>query len=319
MKRNDDPRFDQEEYDFWSFMLGLLVVWGFIWCAMPADASPPDPWVRMTSPSGCSGGVFHSSREHGIWIATCKHCVRRPGRVRLVFFQDGQRSKKVDGQFVRAHRRYDCSIVWVSPDKFYELPTAVPIADGDIGPFKGQAVYAVGSYAGGAVTPAVRHVAISSVDRGAYEFRLNDLAWGGHSGGPVVDAASGRMLGVLWGSSRRTSSVTSNRALLETFYGIGNTSQGLYSVDDNIDAVHQVARKPKVRVEANRQDLADIRRDVEGSHYLRDHFDWHWDTDWYRSTPRIEWRVNGEKEYADKWHGPDGFIWQFRNTGGQFY
>jgi len=295
----------------------VIVFLAFFTCVITAYGSPPDPWVRMTSPSGCSGGVFHSSREYGIWIATCKHCVRRPGRVRLVFFQDGQRAK-VDGQFVCSHPRRDCAIVWVAADKFYELPTAVPIADGDLGPYVGQAVYAVGSYAGGTVTPAARHVAISRVDRGAYQFRINDYAWGGHSGGPVVDAASGRMLGVLWGTSGRTSLVTSNRALLETLYGTWNTGQGMYSIDDNIDTRHQVARKPEIRVEANRQDLADIRRDVENTHYLRDHFDWRWDTDWYRSSPRIEWRVNGKKKYADRWYGPDGFIWQYRETGGRF-
>ncbi len=202
--------------------MGALVFWAFIWCAMNAHASPPDPWVRMTSPSGCSGGVFHASREHGVWIATCKHCVNRRGRVRLVFFKDGQRAK-VDGEFVRSHPRYDCSIVWVSADNFSKLPTAVPLADGYAGPFKGQAVYVVGSYAGKTVTPAVRHVAISSVDRGAYQFRLNDSAWRGHSGGAVVDADSGRMLGVLWGTSGRTSLVTSNRALLELVYGTWGT------------------------------------------------------------------------------------------------
>lgn len=295
----------------------FAVMIAFYACVMTAYGSPPDPWVRMTSPSGCSGGVFHASREHGIWIATCKHCVRRPGRVRLVFFQDGQRAK-VDGQFIRSHRRYDCSIVWVSPDHFYELPAAVPLADGYIGPFKGQAVYAVGSYAGGTVTPAARHVAISSVDRGAYQFRLNDYAWGGHSGGPVVDAASGRLLGVLWGTSGRTSLVTSNRALLETVYGTWNTGQGMYSVDDDLNA-EQVSHKPEVKVHANRSDLQQIQRDVNASHFLRDHFDWDWDVDSWRATPRIEWRKsNGRRTYSDGWYGVDGFIWQYRDSGGQF-
>jgi len=175
---------------FWQTMqltIATVVIFlAFVTCVMTAFGSPPDPWVRMTSPSRCSGGVFHSSREYGIWIATCKHCVRRPGRVRLIFFQDGQRAK-VDGQFVRSHPRYDCSIVWVNPDHFYDLPQSTPLADGDIGPYTGQSVYAVGSYAGGTVTPAARHVLISSVNRGAFRFKLNDSAWGGHSGGPVVD------------------------------------------------------------------------------------------------------------------------------------
>lgn len=330
-----------------SFAIAVVIVFlAFCACVMTTHGSPPDPWVRMTSPSGCSGGVFHASREYGIWIATCKHCVNRSGRVRLVFFQDGQRAK-VDGEFVRAHRRYDCSIVWVSADKFYELPTAVPLADGDVGPFAGQAVYAVGSYAGGTVTPAARHVAISRVDRGAYQFRLNDYAWGGHSGGPVVDAASGRMLGVLWGTSGRSSLVTSNRALLETLYGTWTSTQlapepeqGFYSVHDDVDAKNieltnilprkglrclalkdakPVARKPEIDVHANRSDLNRIRRDVDASHFLRDHFDWDWDTDRYRSTPRIEWRVNGRKKYTDRWYGVDGFIEQYRQTGGQYY
>ena len=301
----------------WSAIAVIMVLIQMLACVGIAYGSPPDPWVRMTSPSGCSGGVFHASREYGIWIATCKHCVNRRGRVRLTFFQDGQR-KSFDGEFVRAHRRYDCAIVWVAADKFGELPTAVPLADGDVGPYKGQAVYAVGSYAGGTVTPAARHVAISRVDRGAYQFRLNDYAWGGHSGGPVVDAASGRLLGVLWGTTRRTSLVTSNRALLETLYGTWNTGQGMYSVHDDIDA-KPVARKPEIDVHANLSDLQRIRREVNASHFLRDHFEWDWDTDRYRSTPRIEWRVNGRKKYTDSWYGPDGFLWQYRQTGGQFY
>jgi len=197
-------------------LTGAVLV--FFLFVMSACGAPPDPWIRMTSPSGCSGGVFHASRAHGVWIATCKHCVNRRGRVRLVFFKDGQRAK-VDGQFVRAHPRYDCSIVWVSPDHFAELPAAVPLADGYAGPFKDQPVFVAGSYAGRTVTPAVRHVAISSVGREAYQFRLNDNAWRGHSGGPVVDAVTGGLLGVLRGTSGRTSLVTSNRALLELLYG----------------------------------------------------------------------------------------------------
>ena len=303
-----------------SFQLTIASViffLAFASCVVTVFGSHPDPWVRMTSPSGCSGGVFHASREYGIWIASCKHCVNRPGRVRLVFFQDGQRAK-VDGRFVRSHPRYDCSVVWVSPDHFYELPVAVPIADSWYGPYKGQAVYAVGSYAGGTVTPVVRHVAVSSVDRGAYQFRLNDYAWGGHSGGPVVDAATGRLLGVLWGTSGRTSLVTSNRALLETVYGTWNTGQGMYSVDDAIDA-ERVARKPEIDVRANRTDLMRIQREVNESHFLRDHFRWDWDLDSWRTVPRIEWRKgNGRRTFSDGWHGQDGFIWQYRNGGGQF-
>ena len=304
------------DYDLVSFVMAIVVYWGFGWCIANASASPPDPWVRMTSPSGCSGGVFHSSRENGVWIATCKHCVNRKGRVSFTFFKDGQRAK-VSGEFIRSHPRHDCAIVWVSADNFSELPKAMPIAVAYLGPFKGQAVYAVGSYAGGTVTPAARHVAISSVDRGAYQFRLNDYAWGGHSGGAVVDAETGGMLGVLWGTSGRTSLVTSNRALLETFYGIWDTGQGMYSVNDDIDT-QQVARKPDVKVKANRQDLDKIRREIEASHYLNDHFDFDFDHEWFRDTPRIEWKTNRKETWSDGWYGVDGFIWQYRNSGGRF-
>ena len=341
-----------------SILLAIGVVIFFLAfssCVITAFGSPPDPWVRMTSPSGCSGGVFHASREYGIWIATCKHCVNRDGRVRLVFFQDGQRAN-VDAYFVRSHPRYDCSILWTSADNFYELPQQAPIADSWFGPYKGQAVYSVGSYAGRTIHPAARHLAVSSIDRGGYQFRLNDYAWGGHSGGPVVDAFSGKMLGVLWGTSGRTSLVTSNRALLETVYGtpksyllgkqfvgvtgkipyllgkhfpcrepsVGllghtwNTGQGMYSVHDDIYS-EPVARKPEIDVKANRNDLYRIQREVAASHVLRDHFDWDWDVDSWRDTPRIEWRkANGRRTYSDGWHGQDGFIWQYRNGGGQF-
>ncbi len=281
-----------------SILLAIGVVIFFLAfssCVITAFGSaPPDPWVRMTSPSGCSGGVFHASREYGIWIATCKHCVNRDGRVRLVFFQDGQRAN-VDAYFVRSHPRYDCSILWTSADNFYELPQQAPIADSWFGPYKGQAVYSVGSYAGRTIHPAARHLAVSSIDRGGYQFRLNDYAWGGHSGGPVVDAFSGKMLGVLWGTSGRTSLVTSNRALLEMVYGTWNTGQGMYSVVDDLKA-EPVARKPEIDVKANRSDLQRIQRDVNESHFLRDHFDWDWDLDSWRDTPRIEWRkANGRR------------------------
>lgn len=299
-------------------MVALVLFLAFVFCAMPAFGSPPDPWVRMTSPSGCSGGVFHSSREYGIWIATCKHCVNRDGRVSLTFFKDGQRAK-VNAYFIRSHPRYDCSILWTSANNFYELPQQAPIADSWFGPYNGQAVYSVGSYAGRTIHPAARHLAIRSVDRGAYQFRLNDYAWGGHSGGPVVDAVYGKMLGVLWGTSGRTSLVTSNRALLETIYGPWEAAQGLYSVNDVIYD-KPVARKPEIDVHANSSDIEQIRREVNGSHFLRDHFRWDWDLDSWRDTPRIEWRNgNGKMTYSEGgWHGVDGFIWQYRNSGGQF-
>lgn len=316
--RNLDDR--PKGIGFWPLLqltiATFILFWLFVAGVMTAFGAPPDPWVRMTFPSGCSGGVFHASREYGIWIATCKHCVNRKGRVRLMFFQDGQRAK-VDGQFVRSHPQHDCAIVWVSSDNFYELPQQAPLADSWYGPYKGQPVYLIGSYAGNTVHPAVRHVSIKSINRGAYQFNLNDDAWGGSSGGSVVDAATGRMLGVLWGSKGGTSFITSNKALLETVYGTELFKQGMYSVNDDVHA-QQVARKPKIDVEANRKDIEDIRREVESSHYLNDHFDFDFDTDWFRSTPRIEWKINGKGTYSDGWHGVDGFIWQYRNSGGQF-
>ena len=284
-----------------------------------AQSAPPDPWVRMTSPSGCSGGVFHASREYGVWIATCKHCVNRPGRVRLVFFKDGQRAN-VDGQFVRSHRRYDCAVVWVSADHFYELPAVVQLATPDIGPFVGQAVYAVGSYAGGTITPAVRHLSIKSVRSGAYEFILNDDAWGGHSGGPVICATTGRLLGNLWGTRWDKAAITSNRALFETLYGTWaterSTGQGLYAVHDPIE---QLASKPDVKVSANRRDIDRIKKEVRASHFLDRHFDFDFDTDWFRKTPRVEWKIDGKKWYYDGWTGQDGFISQYQQTGGTYY
>lgn len=292
-----------------------------------AHAAPPDPWVRMTRPSGCSGGIFHASRQHGIWIATCKHCVSRPGRVDLVFFDDGQRAK-VTGQFVQAHPRYDCAIVWCAADRFWELPRAVPLAGPDVGPFRGQAVYAVGSYAGGTITPAARHIAISSVSRGAYEFYLNDSAWGGHSGGAVVDANSGRLLGVLWGTTGGRSIITSNRALLETLIAAFRNGwsrrderrPAMFSVEDDLsnDDAEAVRYEHDITVRGPTRELLKIQREVITSHYLRAHFDWDWDHENWLQRPRVEWEVAGKKWYIDGWNGQDDFIVRFQKTGGPF-
>jgi len=84
------------------------------------------------------------------------------------------------------------------------------------------------------------------------------------------------------------------------------------------DPIEQVAVKTKVKVRANRRDLDRIRWDVEGSHYLRDHFDWRWDHEFLRGTPRIEWKIDGQEIHSRGWHGIDGFIWQYRNMGGRF-
>ncbi len=84
------------------------------------------------------------------------------------------------------------------------------------------------------------------------------------------------------------------------------------------DLVVPAARKPEVKVEANRKDLERIQGDVHRSHFLKDHFDWHFDVDRYRSTPKIEWKIDGQKIRSEGWHGVDGFIWQYRNTGGRF-
>ncbi|QDU79655.1 hypothetical protein Pla110_13660 [Polystyrenella longa] len=78
-----------------------------------AKAGPPDPWVRMTKPSGCSGVVFAASKENGIWLQTCRHCVTEKQVVSFRFFKDGQASPPVDGVCVAHHNTADIAICWV--------------------------------------------------------------------------------------------------------------------------------------------------------------------------------------------------------------
>lgn len=196
----------------------LLVIAGIVFGSMRScDGAPPDPVFRMESPSGCSGGWFHASRKHGLWGATCSHCVATARQsVRLRLFKDGHRSPTVQGYCFAASRGHDASVVWVPPAnyRYRELPLTFRLHP--TGPRYGQTVFAVGSFAGGTVAPAARKVAVNRIGR--YEFQLNDSAWGGHSGGAVV-TERGELVGVLWGAGRGYSLVTSSRAIWETLYG----------------------------------------------------------------------------------------------------
>lgn len=227
-------------------------------CSKTSTASPPEPFFRMSSPSGCSGGWF--STDRGLWGATCRHCVARPGQpVSIYLFKDGWKSPRpVKGVCYAAHPRHDCSIVYVplANYPYHELPITLPLSP--TGPESGRPLWAVGSFAGGTVHPAARKVAATSIGR--YEFTLNDSAWGGHSGGLVIDATNSQIVGVLWGAGRGFSSVTSSRAIWETLYGHGPkfwqraakmqqqaepAQQAFFSVTDNVD---QPTERPQATI-----------------------------------------------------------------------
>jgi hypothetical protein len=273
--------------------------------SISAFGADPDPWIRMTRPSRCSGGVMHASREYGIWIATCKHCVSRPGRsVRLRFFRDGYTSPVVRGHCIASHPRYDCSIVVVLPGAYPypQLPSAVPLSAN--GAYLGETVYAVGSYAGGTYAPAARKVAVTRL-MSPYQLQLNSSAWGGHSGGAVV-SESGMLVGVLWGSGNGYSRVTTSRAIIETLQIAAGPGQAMASVSDESAATPVSILRPVIEVsgtpastEAWSAELADDPRMVR--------FDWRRKKTSGRL--RFTWRSpDGTEWYVDGWPGYDRFI-----------
>lgn len=182
-------------------------------CSSCHAADRPDPFVRMESPSGCSGGVIHASRQYGIWIASCKHCVARRGQaVTFRFFWRGRIGPQAQGRCYGSHPLYDASISVVAADALPVLPAVTPLSRT---PARvGDVVISVGSFAGQSRTPALQRVTVTDVDRDGYGLRLNDHVWGGHSGGPVLDQRH-ELVGVVWGHqrSRRRSLVTSAKAL----------------------------------------------------------------------------------------------------------
>eukprot|EP00913_Durusdinium_trenchii_P028456 g26684.t1 len=247
----------------------------------PAQAAPPDPVFRMESPSGCSGGWIHASRQYGLWGATCSHCVSRAGMaVRIRLFKDGHRSPTVNGYCFRAARGHDAAVIYIPPQnyRYGELPLTFNLSP--YGPAEGETVFAVGSFAGGTISPAARKVAVTGFSRQGYQFSLNDSAWGGHSGGAVVDE-QGNLVGVLWGAGSGYSVVTSSRAIWETLYGTAPrrarvakpqaanpqaaasqaaVSQAMFSVQDNPAAEQATQPKPMnvptVKVYATTSELA---------------------------------------------------------------
>lgn len=227
----------------------LFVLFVALWippsCESPkCSAAPPEPFVRMSSPSGCSGTVVHASREYGVFIVTCGHCVNRPGSARFYFFKDGVTSPSISGRCLRSHSAYggggrnDVSLCWVSADNFRELPNFVPIATSKVGLYKGQVVLAVGSFAGGTKHPAMRKCSVISTSSNARAFTLNDSAWGGHSGGGVIDIQTMTYLGPLWGASRGRSHVTGPTSVHELIWGqTQTTGQAMMSVKDDVTEV----------------------------------------------------------------------------------
>lgn len=306
-----------------------------------ADAGP-DPFVRMTSPSGCSGGVIHASREHGVWIATCRHCASRPGSpVTLRFYWSGYEGPAVRGRLVRAHRQFDCAIAWVDAKHFAVLPQTVPLATPAEGPYTGQTVLAAGSHAGNTKEPSMRKMAIAEINRDGYGFDLNGSAWSGHSGGAVVDNRTGRLLGVLWGTytdghGRRTGGrVTAAPAIWETLYNphgralsISPTQslrqaahsqapgeahlgaarfkkvagQAFFTVVDEIETADA---EPNVYVYGGHQ--PDIRREVSNSHMLTEHIDVIFKPG-HTKRATVEFFANGKRYSWDHWPGADSVV-----------
>ena len=94
-------------------IIGLVLIVVLTFCLTvltisSCSASQPDPWFRMTSPSRCSGGWIHASREFGVYGATAKHCVRRKGRsVRVKAYWDGFESPTLKGVCYGSHDRHD--------------------------------------------------------------------------------------------------------------------------------------------------------------------------------------------------------------------
>lgn len=247
-------------------MICALMLLGVLAAIGSCQGAPPDPVFRMESPSGCSGGWIHASRQYGLWGATCSHCVAKAGQtVRLRLFQNGYKSPTIIGYCFAAVKGHDAAIIRVPPQNYrFELPLTFNLSP--YGPAPGETVFAVGSFAGGSVTPAARKVAVTGFQRSGYQFSLNDTAWGGHSGGAVVDE-QGNLVGVLWGAGTGYSVVTSSRAIWETLYGSRprrvQTRQpstvAMFAVDDRIpgaiDKPKQMAA-PTVKVYATTSELA---------------------------------------------------------------
>ncbi len=260
----------------------------------------------MIRPTGCSGGVIHASHEYGIWIATCRHCVSRPGRaVDLKFFKDGYTSQSFRGYCLASHPRYDCSIVVIPPGTYNypELPSVVPLSAS--GAYVGETVIAVGSYAGGTVAPAARKVYVTNVAN--YTLRLSDSAWGGHSGGAVVSAESMELVGVLWGAGHGYSSVTTSRAIIETLQLAAGRGQAMASIPAEVPEEIQVSvQRPVIEVSgsvsARSQWYAELLSDPRMSR-----FDWQQGTSSKRL--RFTWlNSTGMDRYVDGWPGYDRFV-----------
>lgn len=278
-------------------------------------ADSPDAYFRM---SGCSGGWI--STERGLWGVTCRHCVSRPGdRVRITLFKDGHRSRKINGVCYASHPQYDCSIIYVAPENYpySELPETFPLSPDGPGP--NSTVFAIGSFAGGTINPAIRKCAVTGFRSSGYEFTINDAAWGGHSGGPVVDAETGYLVGVLWGDGRNYSSVTSSRAIWETLYG-GRSSSLSKSSERPTSTGEKKTEGMVVSVYGTDAALAGFLRDWNRDQNM-------FGIEWRRmgSTriiPRFEWigrqhHRGGRIWYTDGWPGCEKLFRKFKLTGVQ--
>ena len=107
--------------------------------------------------------------------------------------------------------------------------------------------------------------------------------------------------------------------LVALFLGFVSCAMTAFAAPSVHDPIEQVASKPDVKVSANRRDIDRIKKEVRASHFLDGHFDFDFDTDWFRKTPRVEWKIDGKKWWYDEWTGQDKFIAQYVQTGGTYY
>jgi hypothetical protein len=282
----------------------------------------PDPFFRMESPSGCTGGWFYAHPRYGLFGATCSHCVTSGQDVKVRGFADGVIGPAVFGRCISDHPQYDSAIIRVlRRDWPARLPACISLARVSDGPRPGQIVYSIGSFAGGTKAPAVQRLRIRGLRSQGYEFELNDTAWNGHSGGPVIDARTHRLLGNLWGAGRGHSIVTSHRALWDQIARMRGSfagrrkGQAFYSVADDPFERKAATIETVTVYYADRSELDQFNRDWATHRCLR-RIRWLPErTDEYR-TPQFVWRCkSGRVHRLYRWPGPAAFNRRMQECG----
>jgi len=228
--QNEQKRQSRRDSVFAGVILILLCV---LFGTAIVKGAEPKPWVRMTSPKTCTGVVIHASRAGGIHILTCAHCTNQEGKpAKFTLFKDGDETpERLDGTILKVHPEYksssglnDVAYCGIAPEVYpqtYPLPNGVALCRAAR---KGQPVLAVGTNASRTVMPAMRELKISELTKDGRRIKLNEGAWGGHSGGPVLSVeARPKLIGVLWGRDSQQnsySSVTGPAALHELVHAV---------------------------------------------------------------------------------------------------